>query len=168
MNLTPVRVRGKRKTPTTNPPAQLQHTSSSALRKMRRPLATVLAGRAARERCTLEGLPSEILEIILLYSANLSLPRASHLVGAKLSGRGTLLRLFRQGFHDTWAQWFGVPTDPAIFHGPQVKHPKLLVCEGDYVFQVRFSIRHSISSELYEEPDRCYSRLPFLTFHGLP
>ncbi|KAG6117033.1 hypothetical protein E4U13_001403 [Claviceps humidiphila] len=33
---------------------------------------------------------------------NLALPRSSHLLGAKLSGKATLLRVFMAAFHDIW------------------------------------------------------------------
>ncbi|KAH6607402.1 hypothetical protein Trco_003715 [Trichoderma cornu-damae] len=73
-----------------------------------------MAARATRHRNTLDSLPGEILEEILLYSANISLPRVSNLIGMKLSGRATLLRLFIRAFHETWEQWFGIPTNPAV------------------------------------------------------
>ncbi|KAG6199648.1 hypothetical protein E4U23_006640 [Claviceps purpurea] len=40
---------------------------------------------------------------------NLALPRASPLLGAKLSAKSTRLRAFMMGFHDTWDQCFGIP-----------------------------------------------------------
>src|SRR4051812_7326944 len=105
MPLTPIHVRGKRKAPSSKTPKGLD----SPPQKMRKSLGTVLAGRATRTRATLESLPYEILESILLYSTNLSLPRASLIVGLKLSNRATLLRLFIWAFHETWEQSFGIP-----------------------------------------------------------
>jgi hypothetical protein len=96
-----------------------------------------MATRATRHRSTLDSLPAEILESILLYSANLSLPRVSNFIGFKLSGRATLLRLFILAFHETWEQWFGIPTDPAIVHGPWLQDAQHVPCGGDPIFQVR-------------------------------
>jgi hypothetical protein len=96
-----------------------------------------MATRKIRHRNTLDSLPSEILESILLYSANLALPRVSNFIGAKLSGRATLLRLFILAFHDTWEQWFGIPTNPAIVHGPWLENAQHVPCRGDPKFQVR-------------------------------
>lgn len=82
----------------------------------------------------LESLPAELLESILLYSENLSLPRSSQIIGAKLSGKATLLRLFMMAFHDTWEQWFGIPKTQ--FQGPTPKVKELASCDGDVLFQV--------------------------------
>ncbi|CAM1501842.1 Fc.00g038260.m01.CDS01 [Cosmosporella sp. VM-42] len=136
MSLTPVPVRGKRKRnaqSTIDPPAALLDLISKKP-KMKRPLSTVLSTRPLR-RPTLDSLPAEILESILLYSSNLSLPRASHLLGAKLSGRATLLRLFMWAFHDTWDHWFGVPTSEDLLIGPRPEDLILEVPEGDAAFQ---------------------------------
>ncbi|KAJ4263967.1 hypothetical protein NW762_006005 [Fusarium torreyae] len=116
MSLTPVRIRGKRKYPSTSrPPSDLRtHTSapgdsgSRPIKKMKRSLSNVLASRATRWRPVLQALPSEVLESIFLYSANISLPRSSPIMGAKLSGRATLIRFFIWAFHDTWDQCFGI------------------------------------------------------------
>lgn len=78
---------------------------------MKRSLSNVLATRSLRGRPTLQSLPAEVLEIIFLYSASLSLPRSSPIIGAKLSGRATLLRHFMWTFHDTWIDWLGIPVN---------------------------------------------------------
>ncbi|PNY29058.1 uncharacterized protein TCAP_01020 [Tolypocladium capitatum] len=130
MTLHPVRVRGKRKASATKTP-----TTSLQPRKTKRSLASVVAGRSARQRATLESLPAEILEGILLHSASLSLPRASPVIGVKLSGRATLLRLFIWAFHDTWQQWFGIPAGQPVYHVPQVADMQQVPCQGDHVLQ---------------------------------
>ncbi|KAK4068623.1 uncharacterized protein Triagg1_7271 [Trichoderma aggressivum f. europaeum] len=136
MDLTKVRVRGKRKTPATSRPRSLQEQPPAKALRTRKSLSSVMAARATRQRSTLDSLPGEILENILLYSANLSLPLVSNYIGMKLSGRATLLRLFIRAFHETWDQWFGIPTNPAIVHGPWLEDAQHVPCCGDPVFQV--------------------------------
>ncbi|KAG6034250.1 hypothetical protein E4U41_006615 [Claviceps citrina] len=123
MGLTPVRVRGKRKrrrktSSSTTSNLATDHHNNNPLRrqKMKRSLASVRASRSSRGRPTLQGLPVELLESILLHSASLALPRSSPLLGAKLSGRATLLRLFIVAFRDTWDQCLDLCT-PRRFEG---------------------------------------------------
>ncbi|KAG6230379.1 hypothetical protein E4U26_007966 [Claviceps purpurea] len=63
---------------------------------------SVPASYPSRSRLSLQNLPLELLESIFLYSMNLALPRSSPLLGAKLSGKTTLLRVFMTAFHDIW------------------------------------------------------------------
>lgn len=54
------------------------------------------------EKPTLEGLPQELLEIIFLYSMNISLPRSSSTLGHKLSSTTVVLEfVLRSFFHTT-------------------------------------------------------------------
>lgn len=120
---------GKRK----GPPSQNRHHP-----KMRRSLASALASRHDPEtpqRSPLESLPAELLESILLYSCNLSLPRSSPLIGAKLSQRATFLRLFIWSFHDTWNQWFGIPASQTVHHVSSSEDEDSVPCHGDPVLQ---------------------------------
>ncbi|KAJ6781291.1 hypothetical protein PWT90_07977 [Aphanocladium album] len=138
MKLTPVRVRGKRKASTTT----ASHSASPSPRpsKMLRSIQDVKHTRQLRPRTNLDRLPAEILESILLYSGSVALPRASPIIGAKLSSRATLLRFFIWGFHDTWDHWFGIPF-PETVEGPktkdEVKGPRspqearYFPCDGD-------------------------------------
>ncbi|KAK5998780.1 hypothetical protein PT974_01163 [Cladobotryum mycophilum] len=136
MEVTRVRVRGKRKTPGTNLPVALQNDQSMrAIKTQKRSLTSVMAERALRPRPRLDTLPDEILESIFLYSANLALPRVNNFIGKRLSGRATLVRLILWAFHDTWIQWFGIPADKAIVHGPWLKDAKHFPSGGDDVFQ---------------------------------
>ncbi|KAG5949433.1 hypothetical protein E4U58_001992 [Claviceps cyperi] len=64
--------------------------------------ALVPARCPSRSRLSLQNLPLELLESILLYSMNLALPRSSPLLGAKLSGKATLLWVFMTAFYDIW------------------------------------------------------------------
>ncbi|KAG6195206.1 hypothetical protein E4U50_000343 [Claviceps purpurea] len=72
-------------------------------------LPSVPASCSSCRRPSLQTLPVELLEMIFLCSMNLALPRASPLLGAKLSAKSTRLRAFMMGFHDTWDQCFGIP-----------------------------------------------------------
>ncbi|KAF4448209.1 hypothetical protein F53441_8370 [Fusarium austroafricanum] len=115
MSLTPIHIRSKRKYHSANRPSPLR-TPPSMLgddarpsKKMRRSLSNVLASRATRWRPVLQALPTEILESIFLYSANVALPRSAPILGAKLSGRATLIRFIIWAFQDTWEQCFGAP-----------------------------------------------------------
>ncbi|KAG5937809.1 hypothetical protein E4U59_004140 [Claviceps monticola] len=56
----------------------------------------------SRSRLSLQNLPLELLESIFLYSMNLALPRSNPLLGGRLSGKATLLRMFMTAFHDIW------------------------------------------------------------------
>ena len=144
MTLTPVRVRGKRRTPSRMPPTassasghQVQQQGPPSSKKPKRSLETVMAARTSRHRSNIDTLPSEILEQILLYSANVALPHASHAIGIRLSERATLIRFFIWAFHDTWEQWFGVPTSKTLQHGPPILGQHKKKCQGDPVLQVR-------------------------------
>ncbi|KAG6116390.1 hypothetical protein E4U14_000245 [Claviceps sp. LM454 group G7] len=84
----------------------------SKRQKITQSLPSVLAGSArcsSRSRPSLQTLPVELLESIFLCSTDLTLPRASPLLGARLSAKSTRLRAFMMGFHDTWDQCFGIP-----------------------------------------------------------
>ncbi|KAK7402866.1 hypothetical protein QQX98_011396 [Neonectria punicea] len=141
MTLTPIRIRGKRKSKastTSNPPSALCDSLNplpGRAKKMKRSISTVISDRSSCYRPSLDALPAEILEKIFLYSANLSLPRAARLIGAKLSGRVTLLRFFIWAFHDTWNQWFGIPVRGDVLFGPELKYPERRICDGDPVLQ---------------------------------
>ncbi|KAG6239194.1 hypothetical protein E4U23_007856 [Claviceps purpurea] len=65
---------------------------------------SVSARCSSRSGLSLQDLPVELLESIFLYSMNLALPRSSPLLGAKLSAKVTLSRVFMATFHDNW-EW---------------------------------------------------------------
>lgn len=79
--------------------SDLAADDSQNYKKMKQPVASV--------RPSLQSLPLELLESIFVYSTNLALPRSSPMLGAKLSGKTTLLRVFMMAFHDTWDHCFG-------------------------------------------------------------
>ncbi|KAJ0160383.1 hypothetical protein CTA2_8073 [Colletotrichum tanaceti] len=101
MQLTPIKVRGKRgkapssKNSTKPPPRERKSRLSTRLGTKRKSLL---------ER----QLPLEIIERIFVFSENLNFPRCSPLVGRLLSGRSTLVNLLISSFHPTWDCWFGV------------------------------------------------------------
>jgi hypothetical protein len=133
MSLTPISIRGKRKTPWTQPPKVFNKPQ-----KVRKTVAEVRAARGGALRPSLESLPPEILEQILLYSSSTSLPRASHIIGRKLSHASTRVRFVVWAFHDTWDQWFGIPADRSLCHGPWpegIKGPQDIACAGDHELQ---------------------------------
>ncbi len=102
--LTPVRIRGKKRkhpipvalisaTPFTAEANQLQpHRAKKRRRHLKRDTAAMP---------TLLGLPQELLEIIFLHSMNISLPRASHLLGRKLSSHAVVLEYTMRSFFHT-------------------------------------------------------------------
>jgi hypothetical protein len=142
MTLTPVHIRGKRltgkrKSRPSFPPLALRHLVSSEGKRHKKSMAAVLANRSSQQRPSLETLPVELVEKILLYSNNLALPNASHRLGLSLSARATLIRLVIHAFHGTWDQWFGI-----ILHEERINHPAtsegkfVPYDEGDPVLQV--------------------------------
>ncbi|KAG6087137.1 hypothetical protein E4U15_008301 [Claviceps sp. LM218 group G6] len=108
---TPVQVMGKRKrSPSTTP---------DVAQKMAPSRASIHSSYSSRSPHSLQNLPLELLESIFLYSKNFALPRSSPLLGAKLSGKATLLQLFMVAFHDTWDQCFGISAHR--FMDPQIE-----------------------------------------------
>ncbi|KAG5993347.1 hypothetical protein E4U52_002016 [Claviceps spartinae] len=105
MSLTPAQAKGRRKR---SSPGSVEHNPSKR-KKTKQNLPSAPARCSSRSRLSLQYLPVELLEIIFLCSMNLALPRASPLLGAKLSAKSTRLRAFIMGFHDTWDQCFGIP-----------------------------------------------------------
>ncbi|CCE33290.1 uncharacterized protein CPUR_07214 [Claviceps purpurea 20.1] len=76
--------------------------SPSMRKKTKQTPASVPARCSSRSRPSLQDLPVELLESIFLYSMNLALPRSSPLLGAKLSAKITVSRVFMAAFHDIW------------------------------------------------------------------
>ncbi|KAG6032828.1 hypothetical protein E4U19_007165 [Claviceps sp. Clav32 group G5] len=97
MDPTPIQGRGIHKRSLSIAP-----NSPSMRKKTKQPPASVPARCSSRGRPSLQDLPVELLEIIFLYSMNLALPRSSPLLGAKLSGKATLSRVFMAAFDGIW------------------------------------------------------------------
>ncbi|KAK2060914.1 hypothetical protein LY76DRAFT_590964 [Colletotrichum caudatum] len=101
MQLTPIKVRGKRG----KPPSSKATTKQPVKKRPSR-----LSSRLSVKRKSLleRQLPLEIIERIFVLSENLNFPRCSPLVGRLLSGRSTLVNILIAAFHPTWDCWFGV------------------------------------------------------------
>ncbi|KAK0387950.1 hypothetical protein NLU13_4194 [Sarocladium strictum] len=135
--LTPIQIRGKRKPkPTTARTTSALVTQSSKhhlqdhvpadspSQRTKRSLSDALAHRKMmRPRSHIENLPVEVLELILLYCRSFALPRASQLIGAKLSGKATLFKLFFAAFHETWHQGFGETADLPFIYNVDARNP---------------------------------------------
>ncbi|OTB17012.1 hypothetical protein K445DRAFT_316528 [Daldinia sp. EC12] len=107
MELTPIKVRGKRQrggneVAVVVPEKRRKASVKSKLRRSQR------SQRSRESKASyLEKIPLEILERILWYSGNVNLPRSSPLVGRLLSGHSTLRETFIVAFQPTWDAWFG-------------------------------------------------------------
>ncbi|KAI0434842.1 hypothetical protein F5Y09DRAFT_190266 [Xylaria sp. FL1042] len=102
MELTPIRVRGKRRAGDqllVAPPPKRAHKDRSQKKQ---------AGVCRPKVSYLEkSLPLEILERIFWLSENVNFPRASPRLGRLLSGPSTLRETFLSAFGPTWEVWFG-------------------------------------------------------------
>ncbi|KAF2116946.1 ribosomal protein L14-domain-containing protein [Lophiotrema nucula] len=111
MELTPVRIRGKRRKPGTTVPAKRSaptSQASSALPAFSKPAKRLKTTTAKQSKKTiisampsLQGLPQELLEIIFLESMNISLPRASPELGHKLSSPAITMTFVMRSFFST-------------------------------------------------------------------
>lgn len=108
--LTPVKIRGKKRKYMTKPVpisslSGFSATFSTEAAFEARRLHTEKLKKTRKQTTaampTLLGLPTELLETIFLYSMNISLPRASPLLGMKLSSRATTLEYTMQTFFHT-------------------------------------------------------------------
>jgi large subunit ribosomal protein L14e len=105
LHLTPIKIRGKKRKHTPIPVPALSLTLSAAeasqiknhhaKKRKRLPKRTVAA------MPTLLGLPQELLELIFLYSMNTSLPRASPILGRKLSSLAVTMEYTMRTFFHT-------------------------------------------------------------------
>jgi hypothetical protein len=108
MDLTPVRIRGKKRKVgklavskasssqaiiATLPPKRPRTSKPSNLAKRRKEVIPAMP--------TLQGLPQELLEMVFLYSMNISLPRASLDLGQKLSSKAIILEFVMRNFFHT-------------------------------------------------------------------
>lgn len=103
MDLTPVKIRGKRKRPgATQSNLQKALTVSLSQIKQPRPFRSIQPKKiTAMVIPTLQGLPQELLEIIFLYSMNIALPRSSPILGRRLSARTVTLEFVLRAFFHT-------------------------------------------------------------------
>ncbi|KAI0019909.1 hypothetical protein F4780DRAFT_401218 [Xylariomycetidae sp. FL0641] len=111
MDLTPIKIRGKRRRrgePPANvlPVAKRPKAKATGIRKKAKP-------RASQVSYIEKEIPLEVLERIFWFSENVNLPRASLRFGRLLSGVSTLRETFIQAFGPTWEVWYGCVRDPA-------------------------------------------------------
>lgn len=101
MDLTPVRIRGrKRNHPASVLIAKLKSSSQTSSASLTN---TKIQRKTKRKEIapampTLEGLPQELLEMIFLYSMNISLPQSSHTLGRRLSSQAILMEFTMRSF----------------------------------------------------------------------
>lgn len=103
MELTPVRIRGKKRKPTaaaTTPKLALS-SQAKRLRTSKSTKNTKTKKIVEVAMPTLQGMPQELLEMIFLYSMNMSLPRASHSLGRKLSSSAVIMEFVMRSFYHT-------------------------------------------------------------------
>lgn len=123
MDLTPVKIRGKRKRPGASESNLQKALTAFSLQAKRSRLSSKLVRpkkTTAMATPTLQGLPQELLEIIFLYSMNISLPRSSPILGRKLSARTVTLEFVLRAFFHT------------VDHGTNYRDRKTT---GDPIFQ---------------------------------
>ncbi|KAI0172482.1 hypothetical protein GGR52DRAFT_409296 [Hypoxylon sp. FL1284] len=103
MELTPIKVRGKRCGPVDFPavtPKRIKPKVKSVLK--RKAKQSIQAKASVLEK----KIPLEVMERIFWLSSNMNLPRASPLIGRLLSGRSTLQMTFISAFEPTWdCEW---------------------------------------------------------------
>ncbi|KAI1125771.1 hypothetical protein F5Y10DRAFT_224310 [Nemania abortiva] len=103
MELTPIRVRGKRRAggeylPVAPPTKRLRRAPN----QKKKPKA-----HRSQPSYLERSLPLEVLEYIFWLSENINFPRASPRLGRLLSGPSTLRETFLSAFGPTWEVWFG-------------------------------------------------------------
>lgn len=113
MELTPIIVRGKKrkylhpayaaasKSKPFTIPAQNSSASTSQLKRQRKTKSARKKKEYTPAMPTLQGLPTELLEMIFLYSMNPALPRCSRDLGAKLSSHAIEMSFTMQAFFHT-------------------------------------------------------------------
>ncbi|KAL2757847.1 hypothetical protein ACRALDRAFT_207092 [Sodiomyces alcalophilus JCM 7366] len=146
MDLTPIKVRGKKLSKVT-----ARHRAALAKRRAAAEAsaaATTEDGETTkrrpvtRKKSLLERqLPLEILERIFLLSENVAFPRSSPLLGRLLSGHGTLIAALIAAFGPTWDAHFGVNRHQIqSFSGD---HLVPCLCPGNPDFQVGKPVPHA-------------------------
>ncbi|KAF1851876.1 uncharacterized protein K460DRAFT_362643 [Cucurbitaria berberidis CBS 394.84] len=106
MDLTPVKIRGRKRKLPALIPARLQSSkvssqSSSQASLDDRPRKRKVKKTTPPAMPSLQGLPQELLEMIFLYSMNIALPRCSPSIGRKLSSRHVTMKFTMRSFFDT-------------------------------------------------------------------
>ncbi|CAN8100660.1 unnamed protein product [Discula destructiva] len=117
MNLTPVRVRGKRGhskkqmkawTKTTKAPAMDDQQEAKRSKKHHARSVTGIGSRLSKDISRLLQLPQEVLERVFLASKNLSLPLVNRELHRRLSTESIQYQLVAAAFGPTWDAWYGL------------------------------------------------------------
>lgn len=103
MELTPIKVRGKRRT------RRDEHLVVHPTKRFHKAPRQKNQARVRRPRASdvEKSLPLEVLERIFWLSENVNFPRASPRLGRLFSGLPTLRKTFINAFGPTWEVWFG-------------------------------------------------------------
>jgi hypothetical protein len=150
MKLTPIKVKGKAAPKKTWKPPRVQparsakrqrdedddveevgDSSSDGPRRRRRQRF-----KAKKPAATIEQLPAEILERIILMSRNLNFLRSSLRIGYRFSSRVFLTELLEAAFAPTWDLWFGYDSIIVFSHWEKNGVPDSAEVPGDPNFQV--------------------------------
>lgn len=159
MELTPIKVRGKRRAqnqPVNEPPQKRSHRDQSTKKKskIRRPKFSDLE----------KSMPLEVLEQIFWLSENVNFPRASPRLGRLLSGPATLRETFLCAFGPTWDNYFSKRQSSVVY----LEWTDLVLRENGFSGNPDFQVR----SLRFQPPYPCFlrlilvSRLPCWHVHG--
>jgi len=139
MELTPIKVRGKRRAKGDPPVAASSKRHKTPKQETQRQLARARLPKASNIE---KSMPLEILERIFWYSENVNFPRASPRLGWLLSGpstlRGTFLRAFAPSWHLGSASAAGTDSIPTDSEGDIRREGDVDRLNGNPDFQVRF------------------------------
>lgn len=144
MELTPIRVRGKRGQPARSDEASTSHQDTpdqqvgqppqkrSRLHHSRS--ASGIGGVLRKDISRLLQLPQEVLERVFIASKNLSLPLVNRELRRRLSTDSIKYQLVGAAFGPTWDAWYGI--DNYEFHSYVSWGLDMAGIEGDAAFQV--------------------------------
>ncbi|KAF2962835.1 hypothetical protein GQX73_g10739 [Xylaria multiplex] len=138
MELTPIRVRGKRRAPGE------ELITALPLKRARKDLGQKKRAEVRRSKASNieRSMPLEVLERIFWLSENANFPRASLRLGRLLSGSSTLRETFLTAFGPTWDVWFG------CVHGQAADFPVIQSYAGWEEDTERFGGNPSFQSNL--------------------
>ncbi|KAF2639396.1 hypothetical protein P280DRAFT_470764 [Massarina eburnea CBS 473.64] len=121
MDLTPVRIRGKKRKASKLPVSNLSSkATASEWPKTSKPVKRKKVRKQfVAAMPSLQGLPQELLEMVFLYSMNTALPHASPDLGHKLSSQAVTMEFVMRSFfhtvdHRTTYRDRAVTSDPAV------------------------------------------------------
>lgn len=128
MELTPIRVRGKRHRRRGDPPLPPKPAPTSKKARRERRIQRIMLKKQLKVKPKSQAsylekeLPLEIIERIFWASENVEFARSSLRIGRLLSGPATRRATFLHAFGPTWDVWFGcLRSEPEMkgYHGWQ-------------------------------------------------